>query len=287
MINNYNIDANGILNIMLDGQNYRTVTIDGQEWIVADDLAKRFGIRDGSHLVRSLPDDVNLYRTHKVCVVRSNGIPDNRDMLVISEAGLDLLCMRSNNPELRQFQYAVLDIIHSVRHNGAFIDNNIVNTLINDPQAAQQFMINYQQMQNNYNQLKQERDTLMFRNVFNINYSNLVRARYEQRLDEENEIANFGKSVMADRTTISIGSLAKFMYNLGLDIGRNRLCELLREDGWLMKSGSDINLPTQRAIDSGYMQIGYAQTSKGTIPVARITRLGQEYFMSVYCNLGN
>jgi anti-repressor protein len=72
-----------------------------------------------------------------------------------------------------------------------------------------------------------------------------------------------------------------------LDIGQNRLFEKLREDGYLMKSGSSYNLPTQRSMDLGLMMIKETtfERPNGLLSIAKtavVTGKGQRYFVGRY-----
>jgi prophage antirepressor-like protein len=71
------------------------------------------------------------------------------------------------------------------------------------------------------------------------------------------------------------------------DIGQNRLFRLLRADGYLGKSGSNRNVPTQRAMDLGLFRIKETTVTHadGRTTVSRtpkVTGKGQRYFIDRY-----
>lgn len=95
-------------------------------------------------------------------------------------------------------------------------------------------------------------------------------------------------AVAASDGTCLIGELAKMLRQNGLDIGQNRLFEILRQDGYLGKNGSNRNVPTQRAMDLGLFRIKETAIthSDGHVTInrtAKVTGKGQTYFISRYC----
>ena len=54
---------------------------------------------------------------------------------------------------------------------------------------------------------------------------------------------NFGKSIATSSDAITIGQFAKVLNNNNINIGRNRLFTILRDNGYLIKVGKDKNMP--------------------------------------------
>lgn len=74
----------------------------------------------------------------------------------------------------------------------------------------------------------------------------------------------------------------------GLDIDQNRLFKILREDGYLCKSPSNWNMPTQKAMELGLFRIKETAIthSDGHVTInrtAKVTGKGQIYFIDRYC----
>lgn len=95
-------------------------------------------------------------------------------------------------------------------------------------------------------------------------------------------------AVAASDGTCLIGELAKMLRQNGLDIGQNRLFEILRQDGYLGKTGSNRNVPTQKAMDLGLFRIKETAIthSDGHVTInrtAKVTGKGQTYFINRYC----
>ena len=95
----------------------------------------------------------------------------------------------------------------------------------------------------------------------------------------------FADAVSASKTSILVGDLAKLMKQNGVDIGATRLFQWLRENGYLIrKNGSSYNMPTQKSMDLGVMEIKESAITQanGNIRISRtpkITGKGQKYFL--------
>ena len=61
--------------------------------------------------------------------------------------------------------------------------------------------------------------------------------------------AIFADAVATSDTSILIGDLAKLIKQNGTDIGQKRLFERMRNDGYLIKTGTSKNMPTQKAME--------------------------------------
>lgn len=84
-----------------------------------------------------------------------------------------------------------------------------------------------------------------------------------------------------------IGELAKLLKQNGIDIGQKRLFAWMREHGYLIKSGSAKNMPTQRAMDMGLFEVkegSYvaADGSNRTTRTTKVTGKGQQYFINKF-----
>ena len=98
----------------------------------------------------------------------------------------------------------------------------------------------------------------------------------------------FAESIEVAKTSISVGEMAKLIKQAtGYDIGQNRFFEWLRGRGYLHKDGSQTNMPTQRSMDAGWMEIkeGTRIGSSGESHITRtpkITGKGQIYFINLF-----
>ena len=114
------------------------------------------------------------------------------------------------------------------------------------------------------------------------------------RLEIENKAmkpkAIFADAVASSEQSILIGELAKLLKQNGINTGQKRLFEYLRENGYLIKrKGSDYNMPTQRSMELGIMEIKETVINNpdGTVRInktPKITGKGQTYFVNKFLN---
>jgi anti-repressor protein len=85
----------------------------------------------------------------------------------------------------------------------------------------------------------------------------------------------FADSVSASKTSILVGELAKLLRQNGVEVGQNRLFEILRNDGYLVRGGSGRNMPTQRAMERGLFEIKEItiNRSDGGIDIKKTTKV--------------
>lgn len=115
------------------------------------------------------------------------------------------------------------------------------------------------------------------------------------RLEIENKAmkpkAIFADAVASSEQSILVGELAKLLKQNGINTGQKRLFEYLRENGYLIKrKGSDYNMPTQRSMELGIMEIKETVINNpdGTVRInktPKITGKGQTYFVNKFLNL--
>ena len=114
-----------------------------------------------------------------------------------------------------------------------------------------------------------------------------------KKLIEENERMKpkeiFADAVSASTSSILIGDLAKLLRQNGVDTGQKRLFEQLRNEGYLMKTGSSRNMPKQRYVADGLFQIKETVISNpdGSVRMTKTTKVtgkGQQYFLNKYLN---
>lgn len=116
------------------------------------------------------------------------------------------------------------------------------------------------------------------------------RKQVKALMEENKELkpkALFADAVSASDESILIGQLAKLIRQNGYEIGQNRLFEWMRENGFLIKSGSRRNQPTQRAMDMGLFEvkertISNPDESTRITLTTKVTGKGQVYFVNKF-----
>ena len=97
--------------------------------------------------------------------------------------------------------------------------------------------------------------------------------------------ALFADAVSASDSSILVGELAKMLKQNGKDIGPKRLFAWLRDNGYLCKSGTQKNIPTQRSMEMGLIEIKESThlDSNGNNIITKtpkVTGKGQLYFVN-------
>ena len=97
----------------------------------------------------------------------------------------------------------------------------------------------------------------------------------------------FADAVAASHTSILIGDLAKLICQNGYQIGQKRLFQWMRDNGYLIKSGSSYNMPTQRYVEQGLLEVkeSNVQNPDGSVRITRTTKVtgkGQVYFVNKF-----
>lgn len=241
------------------GASLRTLTDEaGEPWFVAKDACDILGI-DTNHLRDALDDD-------EITNLRNSEVwnQPGRAPLIISEPGLYKLIMRSRKPEAKEFQrWVTHEVLPQIRKTGGYIpatDADDDMTIL-----AKAVMIGKRTME------QQQRKI----------------AEQQRRIVELEPKARFADAVAASDDTCLIGELAKMLLQNGIPVGQNRLFRLLRAEGYLGKSGSNRNMPTQRAMELGLFRIKETTVTHadGHITVSRtpkVTGKGQRYFIDRY-----
>lgn len=237
----------------------RVVEHEGEPWFVAKDVCECLELTDVSKTISLLDDDEKGTNS-----IRTPG--GKQDMLIVSEPGLYSLVLRSRKPEAKAFKrWIVHEVIPSIRRTGGYGAPALPN-FRNPAEAARAWADKEEQ------RLLEEQKRLAL----------------EQRMEEVKPKVVFAESIEVAKTSISVGEMAKLIKQAtGYDIGQNRFFEWLRNRGYLHKDGSQTNMPTQRSMDAGWMEIkeGTRIGSSGESRITRtpkITGKGQIYFINLF-----
>jgi anti-repressor protein len=228
----------------------RTLNVNSNLYFVGRDVASMLGYSKPHNAITMHVDDDDTLKW---------GIEDslgrNQETLLINESGLYALILGSKLESAKKFKkWVTNDVLPSIRKHGAYATDE----LLNNPDLAIQV----------FQQLKAER---------------LEKAKLAQQIEEDKTFTNFGKAISATDDGILIGNFAKLLRNDGINIGRNQLYEWLRDNGYLIKSGRDKNIPSQRYINMNLFRVKetVVHTPQGDRieSTTLITGKGQIYFV--------
>ena len=97
----------------------------------------------------------------------------------------------------------------------------------------------------------------------------------------------FAKSVKASEDCINVGMMARILLMNGVDTSERKLFAWLRENGWIEDVENYKNIPTEKALESGYMKFNECAvtTNVGRVHISftpKITSEGQEYLTDIF-----
>ena len=218
---------------------------------VAVDVAEWIEHSNTTEMLKGIDDDEKL-----TSIILRAG--QRRMVAMLTEDGLYEVLMQSRKPIAKEFKREVKQILKTIRKHGLYAKEE----LLDNPDIAIAA----------FKALKEEREARKALEVEN----NAMKPK-----------ALFADAVSASHTSILVGDLAKLLRQNGIDIGANRLFEKLREKGFLMKSGSSKNMPTQASMDRGLFEIkeGSYINSDGVNVVTKTTKVtgkGQVYFVNLF-----
>lgn len=109
----------------------------------------------------------------------------------------------------------------------------------------------------------------------------------EQKIEQDKPKTIFADAVSTSHTSILIGDLAKLICQNGVQIGQKRLFEWMRQNNFLIKSGSSRNMQMQRYVEQGLFEIkeSNVQNPDGSVRITKTTKVtgkGQIYFVNQF-----
>lgn len=235
----------------------RVVDVNGEPWFVAKDVCECLELTNTSQTLSYLDDDEKGITT--------NDTPGGaQEMSIVSEAGLYSLILRSRKPEAKAFKrWITHEVLPAIRKHGGYLTPAKLEEALTDPDTIIRLATD----------LKAEREK---------------RRKLEAQAAADRPRVVFAESIEVAKTSILVGEMAKLIKQAtGRDMGQNRFFEWLRANGYLHKQGSQKNMPTQRCIDAGWMEIkeGTRIGSGGECHITRtpkITGKGQIYFVNLF-----
>ena len=226
----------------------RALSVDGEPWFVAKDILDMLGL-DRTAL-RKLDEDEKGVDT-----IHTPG--GDQQVTTVSEAGFYKLVLKSRKPEAKAFQrWVTHEVLPAIRRDGAYVASDGT----------------------------EDDATLMARALI---AAQRTIERNRREIDELRPKALFADAVAASDGTCLVGELAKMIHQNGRKLGQNRLFAMMRDDGYLGKSGSNRNVPTQRSMEMGLFRIKETAVthSDGHVTINRtpkVTGKGQRYFIERY-----
>ena len=242
----------------------RTVVIDNEPWFIGKDVATALGYKDTSDALKKHVDEEDKLTR------RFADSGQIHEMYVINESGVYSLVFSSKLPTAKAFKrWVTSEVLPAIRKHGGYMT----------PEKVEEALMNPDVMIRLATELKAERQKRQA----------LSKLADEQgaQIAKMQPKAFFADAVSTSETSILIGGLAKLIKQNGVDIGQKRLFQWMRENGFLIKSGADKNIPTQRAMEYGLFEVKERSIvgGDGANHVTRTTKVtgkGQVYFVNKF-----
>lgn len=234
----------------------RTYEEDGRILFCGKDVAKALGYAKPSNAINSHCKGDTLKRG----IIDSLG--RTQEAVFITEPDLYRLITHSKLPTAEKFERWVFEeVLPAIRRTGGYM-------VASQDETPEQIMA---------------RAVLVAQDTIE---------RQKKQIDELKPKALFADAVAASDGTCLVGELAKMLKQNGVNIGQNRLFSWLRENGYLGKTGSNRNVPTQRSMEQGLFRIKETAVthSDGHVTINRtpkVTGKGQRYFIEVFAKRGD
>lgn len=154
--------------------------------------------------------------------------------------------------------------------------------------ACRQYLIDVEKAWNTPEQVMARALKIANQTIDSLKKNNIKLIKANERMKPK-EI--FADAVATSKTSILVGDLAKLICQNGYQIGQKRLFDWLRNNGYLVKSGSSYNMPMQRYVEQGLFEVkeSNVQIPDGSVRTTRTTKVtgkGQVYFVNKFLGRG-
>lgn len=198
----------------------RIVQYNNEPYFIAKDIADILEYSDTNKMTNRLDDDEKI-TTNLAGISKTNPI-----VTLINESGLYNAILGSHKPEAKKFKkWITSEVIPSIRKHGGYLPKQ------ETPEELLSRALNVA------NSMIQER--------------NLKVEEYVYKLEQARPMIEFAEQVSESLDAVELGIFAKAINDENIPLGRNKLFEWLRNNGYLM----DNNLPYQKYIDNNFFEV--------------------------------
>ena len=227
----------------------RTMVINGEPWFVGKDVASVLGYSCPRNAIAIHVDSEDKTNA----LIQCPGSNYKSKTTFINESGLYSLILSSKLPQAKEFKrWVTNEVLPQIRKTGGYIP-------LNDCEDSADIMAR----------------ALM-----------IAQRTIEQKdalLEMQKPKVRFAEAVTGSDGSILIGELAKLITQNGYEIGRTRLFDWLRRNGYLFKNSTE---PIQKWVEKGLFEtkVSLIHTHHGEHEVltTKVTGKGQRYFIDVF-----
>lgn len=232
----------------------RAVEIDGEPWFVAKDVITALGFTNASKAISDHVDEEDKLNNRGLLSLGQRG------GWIINESGVLSLVLGSKLPAAKKFKHWVTsEVLPSIRKTGGYVDNDEL------------FVRTY------FPNMDDNAKTMFKSTLAALRSAN-------EKIEADKPKVLFADSVSVSESDCTVGAFAKILRQNGVQIGRNRLFEWLRDNGYLMRDGQkEKNIPTQKSMEMGLFRVKETTIHNGDEVfisyTAYFTGKGQTYFL--------
>lgn len=227
----------------------RTVNINGEPWLAGKDVAVALGYTNPQKAIRD--HVLNEDRT-----VNESFTVNGTKVILINESGLYALIFGSKLGSAQRFKrWVTNEVLPTIRKTGGY--------QVKAPQGKELLALAVLEAQKTIEAQSKEIQRMRPKEIF-------------------------ADAVSTSHTSILIGDLAKLLKQNGVDTGQKRLFCWLRENSYLIRrQGSDWNMPTQKAMEMGLLEVKESTINNpdGSVRINKTTKVtgkGQQYFINKF-----
>lgn len=235
----------------------RTAVVNDEPMFCLADVCKALEISNVGNVKNRLSEK----GIHSVDTLTKGG---TQALTYINEPNLYKTIFQSRKESAERFtDWVTSEVLPSIRKNGGYIAGQ--ENMTDDELLANAVLVAQKKIA--------ERDKII--------------EQQRQKLEADKPKTIFADAVSASHTSILIGDLAKLICQNGYQIGQKRLFQWMRDNGYLIKSGSSYNMPTQRYVEQGLFEIKESNVLNpdGSVRITRTTKVtgkGQVYFVNKF-----
>lgn len=183
-------------------------------------------------------------------------------IVLITREGLYELAIRSEAPRAKEFQkWLTSEVLPSIDKYGIYSEYIDIMDQVKDIASREKL------------------EVLIKSSVAERNRGIVAQAAAKDAIE-------FKEVLTSSAGSCTIGTLAKSIADNGYHIGEKRMYKWLRDRGYLIKDGRDKNLPTQKSISLGYLEICHGTREENgcshTFRVTMVTPKGKGFFIKEY-----
>lgn len=226
----------------------RMLIIENSPWFVGKDVAEILGYAKPLNAIATHVDEDDSLKQGLI-----DSLGRTQKTIFINESGLYSLIISSKLPSAKNFKHWITsEVLPTIRKTGGYVSNDelFINTYL--PYADENT-----------------------KNLFRLQLNTITQLNH--KIEQDKPLVDFASQVSDTTDLIDIGALSKLIRKQGLNIGRNKLFEWLRENKFLRPN----NEPYQKYINDGYFKTKESTYFVGVEPKIAIktfvTGKGQRY----------